>query len=158
MRRVSAALLGVVLALGGLTLFAAGPASAAPSVAQQSQALHSDVMNVLNGYVRTYSPELSTGDRSRVRALVAKADLALGRLDSAIKEIPRARSEAAHRAAVATALARQVDAKGAATNGMAEVTPLLTAHMNVFELLGAKRDADRLMARLDELGSAIRTA
>jgi hypothetical protein len=158
MRRMSAALLGAVLVCGGISVIEAGAAHAAPSVVQQAQTLHSDVVNLLSGYVRTYSPDLSAKDRAKVNALVAKADLALSRLDAAIKAIPQAKSASAHRAAVAAALARQTEAKAAATNGMSEVTPLLTAHMNVFELLGAKRDADRLMGQLDDLGSAIRAA
>lgn len=164
MRRMSAALVGAVLTLGGVALVHAGLASAAPSapsvpsVVQQSQALHSDVMNLLNGYVRTYSPDLSASDRSRVNELVTNANRSLGRLEAAVTAISQAKTASAHRAAVATALARYSEAKSAATSGIAQVTPLLTARMNVFELLSAKRDADRLMTRLDELGSALRTA
>lgn len=147
-----------LLLVGGISLSSVQPASAASSVVQQSTSLHGDVMTMLNGYLQAYGSELSAADRSRVSSMMDRAELSLARLDVAVRAIPAARTSKARRAAITAALARQAEAKAAATSGMTEVTPLLSSHMNVFELLSAKRDADRLMGRLDDLGSAIRAA
>jgi hypothetical protein len=132
--------------------------SSTSALARQSQAIHRDALDLLHGYMTKYGGTLSVTERVRVTSLIRNADAALTRLDTAVRAIGAASTPKAHRAAVATALACFADAKSAANRGVAEATPLLASRMNVFEMLGAKRDSDRMMAELDELGTAIRKA
>ena len=115
-------------------------------------------MALLNGYMNTYGSTLSATERARVKVLVRNADSAMTRLDIAVKAIGTAPTSKARRTAVAVALSRFDAAKAAADSGVAEATPLLASRMYVFELLSAKRDSARMMAELDELGTAIRKA
>lgn len=158
MRRIRSAVVGVLLLAGSIGMADAGIANAATSVVEKSASLHGAVMTTITGYLQAYGSDLSPGDRTRVTALMDRAELSLTRLDSAVRAIPSARTVKAHRAAVAAALARQAEARSAASSGMSEVTPLLTSRMSLVELLRAKRDADRLMGQLDDLALAIRSS
>jgi len=148
----SAAVLGVASTASASTVASASP------LAQQSQAWHRDAMALLNGYMDTYGSTLSAKERAHITTLISNADAAMTRLDTAVKAISAATTTAAHRPAVAKALARFDAAKAAADAGVAEATPLLTSRMNVFEMLDAKQDASRMMNQLNALGAAIRTA
>ena len=156
--------LSVTLALTGAAVVglasttSASTVSSASPLAQQSQAWHRDAMSLLNGYMNTYGSTLSVKERAHITTLISNADAAMTRLDTAVKAISAATTTAAHRAAVAKALARFDAAKAAADAGVAEATPLLSARMNLFEKVNAKRDADRILGQLDALGSAIRSA
>jgi hypothetical protein len=154
---VALALTGVA-AVGVASTASASTASAASHLTQQSQAWHRDALALLNGYLATYGSTLSPKERAHVTTLISNADAAMTRLDTAVKAISAATTTTAHRAAVAKALARFDAAKAAADAGVAYATPLLSSRMNVFEMLGAKRDSSRLMGELSALGSAIRKA
>ena len=155
--------LSVTLALTGAAVVgvasttSASTVSSASPLAQQSQAWHRDAMSLLNGYMNTYGSTLSATERARVKVLIRNADSAMTRLDIAVKAIGTAPTSKARRTAVAVALSRFDAAKAAANAGVAEATPLLSARMNLFEKLNAKRDADRILGQLDALGSAIRS-
>ena len=163
MRRCLVALM-VTLALTGAGVVEVAATASATNVAatsplaQKSQGWHRDAMALLNGYIEKYGSTLSTSERARVSVLIGKANTAMTRLDTAVQAIATAPTAKAHRAAVATALARVDAAKAAADSGVAEATPLLASRMNMFEMLSAKRDSARMMAELDELGTAIRKA
>jgi hypothetical protein len=156
--------LSVTLALTGAAVVgvasttSASTVSSASPLAQQSQAWHRDAMSLLNGYMNTYGSTLSATERARVKVLIRNADSAMTRLDIAVKAIGTAPTSKARRTAVAVALSRFDAAKAAANAGVAEATPLLSSRMNLFEMLGAKRDSSRLMNQLNALGAAIRTA
>jgi len=154
---VTIALTGAAVVGVASTASASTVASASP-LAQQSQAWHREAMALLNGYMNTYGSTLSATERARVKVLVRNADSAMTRLDIAVKAIGTAPTSKARRTAVAVALSRFDAAKAAADSGVAEATPLLASRMYVFELLSAKRDSARMMAELDELGTAIRKA
>jgi len=162
MRRHVVALMAT-LALTGAAVFgvasttSASTVSSASPLAQQSQAWHRDAISLLKGYMNTYGSTLSAKERAHITTLISNADAAMTRLDTAVNAIRAATTTAAHRAAVAKALARFDAAKAAADAGVAEATPLLSARMNLFEKLNAKRDADRILGQLDALGSAIRS-
>jgi hypothetical protein len=154
---VTLALTGAVF-VGVTSTASASTAASASPLAQQSQAWHRDALALLNGYLSTYGSTLTATERARVKVLISNADSAITKLDSAVKAIDAATTSKARRTAVVVALSRFDAAKAAADAGMAEATPLLSARMNVFEMLSAKRDASRMMADLDELGAAIRKA
>jgi len=154
---VTFALTGAAVVGVASTASASTVASASP-LAQQSQAWHRDAMALLNGYMDTYGSTLSASERARVKVLIRNADSAMTRLDTAVKAIGAAPTSKARRTAVAVALSRFDAAKAAADAGVAEATPLLSSRMNLFEMLDAKQDASRIMAELDELGTAIRQA
>jgi len=105
-----------------------------------------------------YGSTLTATERARVKVLISNADSAMTQLDFAVKAIDAAPTTKTHRAAVAEALTRFDAAKAAADAGVAEATPLLSARMNVFEMLSAKRDASRIMTQLTSLGASIRAA
>ena len=163
MRRQFVALFVTLALTGAAAVGVASNASASTvattsHLAQQSQAWHRDALALLNGYLATYGSTLSPTESARVATLIKNADSAMTRLDSAVKAISTAPTSKAHRAAVTLALARFDAAKAAADAGVAEATPLLSSRMNVFEMLGAKRDSSRIMGELNALGSAIRAA
>lgn len=143
-----------VLLSGAVT---SGTAHAATTIGPQATAFRTDAVRQLQAYEAQVSGRLSSAERAHVRGLVTDAQRQLGCLAVAARRLDQAQpgQKPARKAA---ALAAYATARSSADAAIAEIQPLAVRAMGFGELLQAKADADAVLARLDRLGVAIRSA
>jgi hypothetical protein len=147
--------LAIAVSLTGVALLA--PARAATSLTAQTREFRVDAMTLLRGYERELTPRLAPAERQELSGVIGQANRSLTRLTAATRLLDQAnaRNKPARKAQAMRAFA---DAKTAEANAIARVQPLAVREMGIMEMLKAKADLDRMDARFEGLGNAIRAA
>ena len=133
--------------------------TAARNVAKSVVDFRREMNAVLAGYVKEYGDRLSASELSTAKGLIAKADSSLNGVQNATaltaalasSGAPKAKVLAASRAAE-KAFTTSHDQALAALN---QITPILQPKLGLFEALGAKREADALLAKFSAIGTKI---
>lgn len=133
------------------------PASAAPSLASQTRDFKTDAMSLLRGYERDLGPRLSATERQQLVGVIAKANSALTRLVVTTRALDRS-TVSNKTSRKAQALRAFSDAQAAEADAIAQVQPLAMRQLGIMGMINAKADLDRMNARFEGLGTAIRAA
>ena len=137
------------------------PASvtAARNVANSVVTFRAQMNAVLANYLKDYGDRLSASELALSKELIAKADSSLDGIQAATARTSTLASSGASKARVLAA-SRAAEKSFTTSHDQAlaalnQITPILQPKLGLFEALGARRDADDMLAKFATVGTKI---
>lgn len=133
--------------------------TAARNVANSVVSFRTEMNAVLANYLRDYGDRLSASELALSKELIAKADSSLDGVQAATARTSTlARSGASKAKVLAASRAAErafTSSHDQALAALNQITPILQPRLGLFEALGAKRDADAMLAKFATVGTKI---
>lgn len=133
--------------------------TAAKNVANAVVTFRAQMNAVLANYLADYGDRLNASELALSKELIAKADASLDGVQAATARTSTLASSGASKAR-ALAASRAAEKSFTTSHDQAlaalnQITPILQPRLGLFEALGAKRDADSMLAKFATVGAKI---